>query len=62
MLFPLPLCRDLVREGLVGSLAETHYSFMGYVPLPRKLESVYAPQLAGRLERDQVDAVLFTPA
>ena len=62
IVFPLPLGRELVDEGVIGGLAKTHYSFMGYVPLTRKLESVYAPQVAGLLERQAVDAVLLTPA
>ena len=62
MVFPLPLARELVAEGEVGRLAETHYSFMGYVPRTKKLEQVYAPRLAARLKQAEVDAVLLTPA
>jgi D-proline reductase (dithiol) PrdB len=62
VLFPVPLCRQLVSEKKLGGLAETNYSFMGYVPLTRKLERQYAPQLARRLKQQQVDAVLLTPA
>jgi D-proline reductase (dithiol) PrdB len=62
VLFPIPLSRELVDEGMVGELADTHYSFMGYVPAARKLETVYGPQLAGMLEQREVDAVLLTPA
>jgi hypothetical protein len=35
---------------------------MGYVPLTRKLETIYGPQLAERLRQGKVDAVLLTPA
>ena len=61
VLFPIPLCRDLVDEGAIGSLAATHYSFMGYIPLTRKLETVYAPQVVQRLKSEGVDVVLLTP-
>lgn len=62
VLFPLPLCGRLVEEGLLGELAATHYSFMGYVPLTRRLEGIYAPQVARRLKDQKVDAVLLIPA
>lgn len=62
ILFPLPLARDLVAEGAIGQLADTHYSLMGYVPLTRKLETIHGPQLAARLRREEVEAVLLTPA
>lgn len=62
VLFPIPLCKQLAEEGELGELARTHYSFMGYVPITRKLEGTYAPQLARRLKQREVDAVLLTPA
>ncbi len=62
IVFPVPLARELVAEGALGRLADTHYSFMGYVPRTRKLEQIYAPQLAARLKQAEVDAVLLTPA
>lgn len=62
ILFPLGLCRQLVAEGVVGSLAPTHYSFMGYIPVIRQLVSAYAPEVANRLEAEQVDATLLVPA
>lgn len=61
VLFPIPLCRELAEEGAIGSLAATHYSLMGYVPVTRKLETVYAPRLVERLECEQVDVVLLVP-
>ncbi len=62
VLFPIPLCRQLAAEGVIGELAATHYSFMGYIPITRKLERVFAPRVARRLKRQEVDAVLLTPA
>lgn len=62
VLFPIPLCRELAAEGVIGELAATHYSFMGYVPVTRRLERAFAPHVARRLKRSEVDAVLLTPA
>lgn len=61
-LFPVPLFVDLAKEGVIGDVAEINYSFMGYVPRTRALESKYAPQIAGLLKQRRVDAVLLTPA
>jgi D-proline reductase (dithiol) PrdB len=62
ILFPIPLCQQLVAEGRLGELATTHYSFMGYVPLTRQLEKEFAPRVARRMKQEDVDAALFTPA
>jgi D-proline reductase (dithiol) PrdB len=62
VLFPIPLCQKLAGEGVIKELAARHYSFMGYVPLTRKLERTYAPQLAQLLRQQEVDVVLLTPA
>ena len=62
IVFPLPLARELAAEGTVGSLAPTHYSFMGYIPVTRQLEKSYAPQVAARLRQKEVDAVFLAPA
>jgi D-proline reductase (dithiol) PrdB len=63
ILFPLELFRDLVHGGQIGSLA-TCYSFMGHIEPPHvtTLLRRSAPQVAGKLKQEQVDAVLLTPA
>ena len=58
--FPLDRFRDLVEEGVVGSLADVHYSFMGAGLLPSAYEGS-AAQVAGLLKQDKVDAVFLTP-
>jgi D-proline reductase (dithiol) PrdB len=45
--------------GVIGSIAETHYSFMGASD-PIQMEP-HARELAGHLKRDQVDSVLLCP-
>jgi D-proline reductase (dithiol) PrdB len=63
ILFPMGLMRELVAAGRVGSLA-TCYSFMGHIEPPH-LEALLrrtAPQVAGMLKQERVDAALLTPA
>ena len=59
VVFPLERLRELKAEGLVGSISDFHYAFMGAAPI-RTLEPK-ARELAGLLKRDKVDAVLLTP-
>jgi hypothetical protein len=44
---PLRRLRELSADGLVGEVAATHYSFMGYVLQPRQLLSATAPRHRG---------------
>lgn len=48
-------------DGLIGDVAETHYSLMGYQLDTSEWENRYVPQLAAELRDEQVDAVLITP-
>mgnify|MGYP000375869062 CR=1 FL=1 len=57
--FPLHRLHELSAGGIVGSVSDFHYSFMGAAPV-RKLESK-ARELAGLLKKDKVDAVLLSP-
>ena len=59
VVFPLDRLRAMVATGTIGSLAATHYSFMGATD-PRGMEA-NARAVAGRLKSDRVDAVLLTP-
>jgi D-proline reductase (dithiol) PrdB len=64
IIFPLERLRELVGEGVLGSLAQTHYAFMGHIDgrhIPALIEQT-APEVAGKLKADQVDLVLLTPA
>jgi D-proline reductase (dithiol) PrdB len=57
--FPLDRLNELAAEGTVGSVAATHYSFMGASD-PLQMEP-HARQLATRLKSDRVDAVILAP-
>ena len=57
--FPIDRLRELVDEGVIGSMASMHYSFMGAFP-PDAAEP-HAQHLAGLLKQDAVDAALLVP-
>jgi D-proline reductase (dithiol) PrdB len=57
--FPVDRLRELVAEESIGSMADTHYSFMGATD-PLQMEP-HARELAGRLKQDNVDSVLLAP-
>jgi D-proline reductase (dithiol) PrdB len=57
--FPLDRLDELAADGLIGSVAATHYSFMGAAD-PAPMEP-HARELAGRLKSDRVDAVILSP-
>lgn len=63
ILLPLERGRELAQQGHIAALA-TCYSFMGHIEPPHvhTLLTRTAPQVAGKLKQEQVDAVLLTPA
>jgi hypothetical protein len=58
--FPLDRFVELEREGVIGRLADTNYSFMGYIQRPELLVSETAPEVARRLKAEGVDAAFLT--
>ena len=59
VVFPLDRLNELAGEGTIGSVAQSHYSFMGATD-PVQMEP-HARALAGPLKRDGVDAVILSP-
>ncbi len=59
VVFPIDRLRELQAGGVVGSISDYHYAFMGAAPI-RTLEAK-ARELASMLKKDRVDAVLLTP-
>ncbi len=59
VVFPLDRLGELAAEGAIGSVAATHYSFMGATD-PVLMEG-YAREVAGQLKQDKVDAVILSP-
>ena len=60
VVFPIDRVRELAAEGIIGSVAGFHYSFMGAGSTVTRYEP-RARELAGLLKKDHVDAVLLTP-
>jgi D-proline reductase (dithiol) PrdB len=58
--FPIDRLRELVAEGRVGRVADTHYGFMGFCPAIELMRDELGPELARRLKAQQVDAVVIT--
>lgn len=58
--FPIDRAEELAKEGVIGSLADTYYSFMGFIQRPELLASETAPEVARLLKADGVDAVVLT--
>ncbi len=59
VVFPIDRLRELAAAGVIGSVADYHYSFLGSTK-PAELETS-ARHLAGILMDDAVDAVLLVP-
>jgi D-proline reductase (dithiol) PrdB len=59
VVFPIDRLKELAADGVIGSVADFHYAFMG----AGRLSAIEpkARQVAGLLKRDAVDAVLLTP-
>jgi D-proline reductase (dithiol) PrdB len=59
---PLDRVRELVEEGVVGALADTHYSIMGFQGNDSStLENESAPQIAEAMRSEEVDLALLAP-
>lgn len=60
--FPLWTLRKLAGAGVIGELNHRHFSFMGAIHDAGPLIGETAPEVAGKLLEDDVDAVLLTPS
>lgn len=64
IVFPLDRLRELQQEGVLGQLADTHYSLMGHIDgrhIVTLIEST-AQQIVEKLKHDKINVVLLTPA
>ena len=63
VVFPIDRLHELAEDGIIGSVANTHISFMGAQP-DHTLETIRldsGPAAAKLLKDDEVDLVLLTP-
>lgn len=59
--FPLDRLRELVDDGVIGSLCEESYGFMGGIYSTRRLMAETAPLLEERCRAQEPDLVLLVP-
>jgi D-proline reductase (dithiol) PrdB len=63
VILPIRAFTQLASEGTIGSLADEHYSVMGYQD--RRLKDwreTQGPEIAARLQEQAVDVLLLAPA
>jgi hypothetical protein len=60
-IFPLQRLAELEAAGVIGRLAPTHYSTMGYVTRAADLAVETAPVIAARMKAEGVDVALVIP-
>lgn len=59
---PLDRLRELAEEGVVGAVADTHYSTMGYQGNDTgSLERETAPAIAAEMRSEEVDLAILAP-
>ena len=61
VIFPVERLRELADEGIIGSVASTHYAFMGAIFNVEPLIADTAPEVGRRLRSAGVDIALMVP-
>ena len=59
VVYPIDRLRELAAEGVIGGVAETHFTVMGSTDPACMTEA--ADQIAGQLRQERIDAVLLSP-
>jgi hypothetical protein len=59
VVYPIDRLRELAAEGVIGGVAETHFTVMGSTDPAGMTEA--AEQIAGQLRQERIDAVLLSP-
>ena len=62
VIFPIERLRELVDDGVLGSLTSDFFSFVGYNMAPARFETRFAEELATAVEGEAPDVVLLAPA
>lgn len=61
VVFPIDTLRHLVKEGVIGSLTEHAYTFMGGIYSSRRVRDELAAQLTERMLAEKAEVVLLVP-
>ena len=63
IILPIARLKEMASDGIIGSVAERHFSFMGHITGSHihNLIDKTAPEVAASLVQDRADAVLLTP-
>src|SRR6478735_585036 len=59
VVYPIDRLRELVAEGVIGGMAETHFTAMGSTD-PAGM-TIAADQIAGQLQQECIDSILLSP-
>ncbi len=59
--WPVDIFEDYEREGVIGHLADTLYSIMGYIPNYNPLIKRTAPLMIEKMKSEDVDAAFIVP-
>ena len=51
--------RELADEGVIGGVAQTHYTIMGSSDPDEMAET--ADQISGQLRQERIDSILLSP-
>jgi len=62
VMFPLRRFEEFEKEGIIGRLVPTSYSFYGFQLDPRILLEETMPKVASKMREEGTEAVLLTPA
>ncbi len=58
---PLERAAELVADGVLGDVAPTHYSFMGFLLRPETFLETSVPAMIEGMKAEEVDVVLLVP-
>jgi len=61
-LLPIDRLKELELSNEIGSVADSHYSYMGYILQPDELLNVTVPKIIRNLRAESVDVVILVPA
>lgn len=62
VMLPLTRFAEFQKEGLIGSIAPTCFSFYGFQFDPRQLLRETMPKVVAKMHQEGVDAIVLTPA